>query len=137
MHFLGPSVVSSVVRLLGVNLYPVLSSLLSFLCFFVWCALAYGAGCVGWFLPLWCVRPRVGLAVGSVRACFLLLVVALFLSFCWSVWSFLFHRFRWFCLFVLFSLLSCWPRAALPWGVLGSWKPHIDVTNSEECILAL
>ena len=77
MHFLSPSVVRAAEFVPGVILYPFLSSLSLLSLSLCWCVLAFGAGCVGWFLPLWCVRPRVGPAVGSVRACFLLFLVAL------------------------------------------------------------
>ena len=82
MHFLGPSVFRAAVLPPGVILYPSLSSLFSLSsAVLAWCVLAYGAGCVGWFRPLWCVRPCVGFAVGSVRACFLLFFVAPFCLF--------------------------------------------------------
>ena len=78
------------------------------------------------FLPLWCVCPCVYLAAGFVRACsFLCLGRSFFLSFFWFVWSFLFPSLCWCCLFVLFSLLSFRPRAALPWGFLGPLENHI------------
>ena len=139
VHVLGPSVVSAVVLQPRVNLYHFLFSCPFLLCCLLGARLLVASISVGRFLPLWCVCSCVYLAAGSVRACFLLCLCRSVLSFCWSVWSFLFLLFPLVCFFVLFSLRLLAPRAALlgtpwtPWEISywqsNSWERNVKADS--------
>ena len=137
MHFLGPYVISEVVLSPGVILYPFLSSLSSLssaACCWVCACLWWG---YAWDVSSLCgAYVRVFASQSALRVLVSFSAPVVFLSFCGSVWSFLFPLLRWFCLFVLFPLLSFRRRASLPLGIpwaLG--EPQVDVSNSEECSL--
>ena len=83
MHFIGASVFRALV-LPGVILYPFLFSLSLLSSASLLARVVFGGGCGGWFLPPWCVRPRVGPAVCPVRAGFLSFLSLVFV-FLWSV----------------------------------------------------
>ena len=133
MHFLSPSVVRAAV-VPGVILYPSFSFLPLLPLSLCWCVLAFGAGCVGWVLPLWCVRLRVGPAVCSVRAGSFFFLVVFFCFFRGSLSCGFSFSCRWLVLFLSLFLLS-WSFGPvlrcgrLPWT---HGESDVDKSNSHE-----